>query len=117
MMLGKGTLGNERILSRASVELMMSDQLTPAQKAASVMGFGVFDREGWGFGGSVVTRRDQIAHSIGAYGWYGGFGTAWYTDPKEEMTTILMTQASMTSPQAPAIFLDFWTSAYQSIDD
>ena len=117
MMLGKGTLGNERILSRPSVELMMSDQLTPAQKAASVMGFGVFDREGWGFGGSVVTRRDQVAHSIGTYGWYGGSGTAWYADPKEEMTTILMTQASMTSPQAPAIFHDFWTSAYQSIDD
>ncbi len=115
MMLGKGTVGSERILSRPSVELMMSDQLTPAQKAASVMGFGVFDREGWGFGGSVVTRRDQIAHSIGTYGWYGGFGTAWYADSKEEMTTILMTQASITSPHA--IFLDFWTSAYQSIDD
>jgi CubicO group peptidase (beta-lactamase class C family) len=117
MMLGKGALGNERILSRPSVELMMSDQLTPAQKAASVMGFGVFDREGWGFGGSVVTRRDQIAHSIGTYGWFGGFGTAWYADPKEEMTTILMTQASIASPQARALSLDFSTSAYQSIDD
>jgi CubicO group peptidase (beta-lactamase class C family) len=117
MMLGKGALGNERILSRPSVELMMSDQLTPAQQAASVMGFGVFDREGWGFGGSVVTRRDQIAHSIGTYGWFGGFGTAWYADPKEEMTTILMTQASIASPQARALSLDFSTSAYQSIDD
>jgi hypothetical protein len=33
MMLNKGAFGGERILSRPSVELMTTDQLTPAQSA------------------------------------------------------------------------------------
>jgi hypothetical protein len=33
------------------------------------------------------------------------------------MVTILMTQSSWTSPRAPAVCRDFWTCAYQAIDD
>jgi CubicO group peptidase (beta-lactamase class C family) len=36
MMLDKGKHGNERVLSRPSVEAMTTDQLTPEQKAASL---------------------------------------------------------------------------------
>jgi hypothetical protein len=33
------------------------------------------------------------------------------------MTGILMTQRVWDSPVAPAVNRDFWTSAYQAIDD
>jgi hypothetical protein len=33
------------------------------------------------------------------------------------MVGILMTQRLMDSPSRPGVFLDFWTSAYQAIDD
>jgi hypothetical protein len=33
------------------------------------------------------------------------------------MVGILMTQRMMETPQPPRVFTDFWTSAYQSIDD
>jgi len=33
------------------------------------------------------------------------------------MVTILMTQQSWSSPSPPNVCLDFWTSAYQAIDD
>ncbi|TMH29141.1 MAG: beta-lactamase family protein [Betaproteobacteria bacterium] len=117
MLLSKGQVGRERILSRPSVELMTSDHLTAQQKAASVFAPGFFDNHGWGFGVSMITRRDDVAGSIGTYGWDGGLGTAWRTDPREEMITILMTQAAWTSPTPPKVCLDFWTSAYQAIDD
>jgi len=117
MLLSKGQVGRERILSRPSVELMTSDHLTAQQKAASVVAPGFFDNHGWGFGVSMITRRDDVAGSIGTYGWDGGLGTAWRTDPREEMITILMTQAAWTSPTPPKVCLDFWTSAYQAIDD
>jgi CubicO group peptidase (beta-lactamase class C family) len=117
MMLSQGKHGNERILSRLSVELMTTDQLTPEQKAVSGLVPGFFDSHGWGFGVSVVTRRDDIAAVPGRYGWDGGLGTSWYSDPREEMVTILMTQRSWTSPSPPDVCLDFWTSAYQAIDD
>jgi CubicO group peptidase (beta-lactamase class C family) len=117
MMLSQGKHGSERILSRLSVELMTTDQLTPEQKAVSGLVPGYFDSHGWGFGMSVVTRRDDVAAVPGRFGWDGGLGTSWYSDKREEMVTILMTQRAWTSPSPPDVCLDFWTSAYQTIDD
>lgn len=117
MMLNKGKLGNERILSRPSIELMTNDQLTPEQKAVSGLIPGYFDNHGWGFGMAVVTRRNDVGLVPGSFGWDGGLGTSWYSDPAEEMVTILMTQRAWTSPSPPDVCLDFWTSAYQAIDD
>ena len=59
----------------------------------------------------VVTRRDDVARSVGAY------GTSWYAGPREDMTGILMTQRVWDSPVAPGVNRDFWASAYQAIDD
>jgi CubicO group peptidase (beta-lactamase class C family) len=117
MMLNKGKHGSERILSRLAVETMTTDQLTPEQKAVSGLVAGFFDNHGWGFGVSVVTKRDDIAAVPGRYGWDGGLGTSWYSDPAEEMVIILMTQQSWTSPSPANVCRDFWTLAYQAIDD
>jgi CubicO group peptidase (beta-lactamase class C family) len=119
MMLNRGTLGNERILSRPSVEMMTSDQLTPEIKAASRGNFvpGFFDTNGWGFGMTVITRRDTIDDTVGRYGWDGGLGTSWYVDPSEEMVTVLLTQKAWTSPNPPDVRFDFMTSAYAAIED
>jgi CubicO group peptidase (beta-lactamase class C family) len=115
MLLNGGRLGNERILSRPSVELMTSDQLSVEQKLGSELFFA--DNRGWGFGVSVFTRRDHLYNVSGRFGWEGGYGTSWYSDPREGLTGILLTQRLMDSPQAPAVMSDFWTSAYQAIDD
>lgn len=47
--------------------------------------------------------------------WLGGFGSAWYNDPDEDMTTVMF-QRRLDSA-SPPIFVDFWTAAYQAIDD
>ncbi len=117
MMLNQGTHGRERILSRPSVELMTTDQITAAQKAASPFFANFWDNRGWGFGLSIITRRDDLATVPGRFGWDGGYGTSAYSDPKEDMVGILMTQRVWDSPSAPGVLLDFWTSAYQAIDD
>jgi CubicO group peptidase (beta-lactamase class C family) len=115
MMLSWGKYRDLRILSRPTVELMTTDQLTPEQKAVSGLFPGFFDSRGWGLGLSIVTRRDDIASVPGRYGWDGGLGTSWYSDPKEEMVIILMTQSAWSSPKPPNVY--FWTLAYQAIDD
>jgi CubicO group peptidase (beta-lactamase class C family) len=117
MMLNQGAHGRERILSRPSVELMTTDQITPAQKAASPFFENFWDNRGWGFGLSIVTQRDDLASVPGRFGWDGGFGTSAYSDPKEDLVGILMTQRVWDSPRAPGVLLDFWTSVYQAIDD
>ncbi|MGI8688128.1 MAG: serine hydrolase domain-containing protein [Thermomicrobiales bacterium] len=112
MLLNMGRHGSERILSRPSVETMTTDQLTPAQRAAA--GGFLDDNRGWGFGLSIITKRDDVAAVPGRFGWDGGLGTSGYSDPREEMVAILMTQRM---PPSSDLFGDFWTSAYQAIDD
>jgi CubicO group peptidase (beta-lactamase class C family) len=116
MMLNKGKHGGQRILSRPSVETMITDQLTPAQKASSGFFPGYFDSRGWGFGLSVITRRDEISAIPGRFGWDGGLGTSWFSDPAEEMVAILMTQRAGFA-LASNVYLDFWTTVYAAIDD
>lgn len=62
-------------------------------------------------------RYDDLSGSVGTFGWDGGLGASWYADPKEELVTLLMTQRVWTSPKPPAVCRDFWTLAYQAIDD
>ncbi len=115
MLLNQGKHGSERILSRPSVETMTTDQLTPEQRASTGIFLG--ENRGWGFGMSIITKRDDLSTVPGRFGWDGGLGTSGYSDPKEEMVAILMTQRAMDSPSAPAFYSDFWTSVYQAIDD
>jgi CubicO group peptidase (beta-lactamase class C family) len=116
MMLNRGRHGRERILSRASVELMTTDHLTQAQKAASPFYPGFWDANGWGFGMAVTTRRDDYP-SIGTFGWDGGLGTSARTDPKEGLITILLTNRMWRSPKPEPIYGDLRTIAYQAIED
>ncbi len=117
MMLQQGRHGAERILARPTVELMTTDHLTPAQKAASPFFPGFWDKTGWGFGVSVTTRRDGLAPSPGSYGWMGGFGTSWWTDPHEDLVAVVLIQRLMTGPNDVVINADFATLAYQALDD
>jgi CubicO group peptidase (beta-lactamase class C family) len=75
------------------------------------------DHAGWGFGMGVVTKRHDLSEIPGAFGWTGGLGTSAHADPAEDLVGIVMTQRLMDSPQPPPVFTDFWTSAYQAIDD
>src|SRR5664279_1595850 len=117
MLLDGGRQRGGRILSRPSVATMTTDHLTPEQKAVSGIVPGFFDGHGWGFGVSVVTRRDVVPGSIGTFGWDGGLGTSWFTDPAEELVVVLMTQCAWPSPSPPAVMRDFWALTYAAIDD
>jgi CubicO group peptidase (beta-lactamase class C family) len=114
MMLNKGRHGHEQVLSRAAVELMTSDQLTPEQRASSEIFFGA--HRSWGFGMAVEIQRNEIFRTPGRFGWDGGFGTSAYTDPAEGMIGILFTQRMMESPEPPKVFTDFWTLAYGAME-
>lgn len=116
MLLNNGRHGSERILSRPSVEAMTTDQLTPEQRVASPSVPRILDNLGWGFGVSITLNRNDISAVPGKYGWEGGFGTSWTSDPSEELVGVLMTQR-LYGAEDPGIRSDFWTSAYQSIDD
>jgi CubicO group peptidase (beta-lactamase class C family) len=119
MLLQNGMLGDTRILSRKTVELMTSDFLTPEQrKMPFFYDTDFWAGQGYGLGVSVV---DKIAKrgepsSVGQYGWNGAYGTLWLNDPKEKMTAILMIQTAY-GETAPRIQRDFRTLVYQAMND
>lgn len=115
MLLNDGRVNGERLLSHASVQLMTTDRLSPAQRPAAAAFLG--EHHGWGLGMSVCTGRYQLWDNPGRFGWDGGMGTSAYMDPAQDLVGILLTQRLMDSPAAPPVFQDFWTSVYQSIDD
>ena len=96
---------------------MTTDQLTPEQKAVSGLFPGFWDSRGWGFGVSVVTRRDDVAAVPGRFGWDGGYGTSWYVGPRGGHGRDPDDPAPGLPRSPPSVYLDFWTSAYQAIDD
>ncbi len=106
MMLDEGKVGNTRLLSRKSIELMTHDQLG---KISSEMGLGL----GFGVDGEKVPLSEL--GSVGAYGWGGFFYTAFSIDPKEQMIVIFMAQLHPTGD----LKLDGQVHelAYQAIND
>src|SRR5579863_8035204 len=87
MMLNGGSLGSERILSRASVDLMTTNHIQADEKRESTLFLG--NSRGWGFGMSVFTGFDDPEAKPGRFGWDGGYGTSWYSDPQTQLTGIL----------------------------
>jgi CubicO group peptidase (beta-lactamase class C family) len=117
MLLGTDSEKGERLLSRPTIELMAMDHLTAEQKAASPFFEHFWDRRGWGLGMGIVTARGVTGEGPGAFGWDGAFGTSWFVDPREEMVGVLMVQRRPDRLAIPPVTLDFWTSAYQLIED
>ncbi|HSQ33260.1 MAG TPA: serine hydrolase domain-containing protein [Gemmatimonadaceae bacterium] len=113
MMLHAGQHAGGRILSRAAVEFMTSDQLSSDNRVGAHLFFGGFSS--WGLGMAVDIGREEIYHSPGRFGWTGGLGTTAYTDPANRLIGILFTQRMMDSPEPPPVFTDFWTLAYTAM--
>jgi CubicO group peptidase (beta-lactamase class C family) len=108
MMLNGGSLGNARVLSRESVALMTTNHIVADQRRESQLFLG--NARGWGFGLSVFADLDDPNAAPGRFGWDGGYGTSWYSDPHAQLTGILLTQRMMDSPEPPRVFTDFWTT-------
>jgi len=117
MLVNGGRHGSVRLLARPTVEVMMTDQITPEQKAVSPFFPGFWETTGWGLGAGVTTRRDGVGPAVGSCGWTGGLGTAWCSDPAEDMVTIFLNQRMMMGPGDLDINEDVFTLAYAAIED
>ncbi|OLO32315.1 serine hydrolase [Streptomyces sp. MNU77] len=97
-----------RVLAAESVRQMITDHLTPEQRAES----GLFtEGQGWGFGGAVDVEIAAPWNVLGRYGWVGGTGTTAHIVPSTGAVAVLLTQMEMSGPTAPQVMRDFWTYA------
>jgi CubicO group peptidase (beta-lactamase class C family) len=109
--------GGGGLLSPESVAQLRRDRTTARDRAENPWFFG--EHLGWGLAMSVpaagVDPRTVPAGLPRGYGWEGGSGTAWRTDPATGLTGILLTQRLMTSPEPPEAVRDFWSAAYAAL--
>jgi CubicO group peptidase (beta-lactamase class C family) len=119
MMLGRGALGETRLLGRKTVELMTMNHLNGDMAAMGQPRFGESNFHGIGFGlGFSVTidpAKAQISGSPGEYAWGGMASTAFWIDPEEDLAVVMMTQL-IPSSQYP-IRRELRVLAYQAIVD
>jgi CubicO group peptidase (beta-lactamase class C family) len=91
LLLYQGRHDGRQLISTRSVRLITSNHLTPEQ----IRGGGpLLAGQGWGYGMSVAIQPDDVSEVPGRYGWAGGYGTVWCTDPALGRTGILLTQTS-----------------------
>lgn len=110
MMLNGGSFNGKSILSRKSVELMVTDHWDKTKINNS-------NGTGFGLGFSVVNDlglRGQLG-SEGEFGWGGAYHSTYWVDPKEELVVVYFTQL------LPAHSIDdhgkLRTQVYQAIID
>jgi CubicO group peptidase (beta-lactamase class C family) len=115
MLLNRGELAGERIISPAISDLMHSNHLP-----VSLMPYGIaiVTIPGYGFGlGSRVLMNPAesgLPGSAGEFGWAGAANTYYWVDPKLEVIGIYMTQHMLSSESAQR---DFQVLAYQALVD
>jgi CubicO group peptidase (beta-lactamase class C family) len=100
MMLNKGELNGTRLLKPATIELMCTNRLTPAQRAIPFLGsIPMWEGMGFGLGVSVIDAPDKLGFlgmgGVGSFGWPGAFGTWWQADPANDLIMIYLIQNSM----------------------
>jgi CubicO group peptidase (beta-lactamase class C family) len=115
MLLAGGRHEGEQVLAPASVAAMTRDHLTAGQRASAPPFLDA--ATGWGYCmAAPVPGASGQAVPYG-FGWNGGTGTVWTSDPERRVTGILLTQRAMTSPEPPAVFVDFWDAVYAALRD
>jgi len=112
MLANGGRLGDARVLGRKTVEAMTADQLGPIPRTPDIMPAG----HAFGLGVAVMTALGEHTEpgSIGAYGWSGGAGTAFWVDPAEQMFALILTQAPGLFDEVRELFRQL---VYAAIDD
>lgn len=89
MLLNKGELDGERVLSRKTVELMTTNQIGKLFETT-------LHDEGWKFGLGLGVQADREhnvdAGDVGTFEWAGLYSTRFSVDPGEEKITIFLSQ-------------------------
>ena len=115
MLLNNGKLGNERILSRKTIELIRTNHCETSMLRPAF--FGHMTGYGYGLGVRTMlnTAESGLNGSVGEWAWDGYMGTYYCVDPVEEMTALFFIQ--LVSGINSDLQRGFVQTVYGAIDD
>jgi CubicO group peptidase (beta-lactamase class C family) len=113
MLLAGGRHEGQQLLSPGAVAAMTRDHLTAAQRASASIFLG--EHGGWGYCMAAPGPVTGEPPAPWGFGWNGGTGTVWSSDPVRGLTGIVLSTRAMTSPEPPAHVVDFWDAAYDAM--
>jgi CubicO group peptidase (beta-lactamase class C family) len=124
MMLAGGTLDGVQILSPKTVELFSMNFLPGGKMLTDIVAApGLFSEAGYsgvGFSIGCGVTMDQtltrVPGSKGEYFWGGAASTAFWIDPKEDLTVVFMTQVMGTDARL-GLRRDLRTLVYSAMTD
>jgi CubicO group peptidase (beta-lactamase class C family) len=123
MMLNGGMLDGVRILSPKTVALFSLNYLPGGREVADMALPGMFSESGYagvgfslGCGVNVDVAKTRLPGSLGEYFWGGAAATAFWIDPKEELTVVFMTQV-IGSPARLTLRRDLRTLVYAAMTE
>jgi len=123
MMLNGGTLDGVQILSPKTVALFSLNFLPDNREVADMAFPGMFSESGYagvgfslGCGVNIDVAKTRVPGSTGEYFWGGAAATAFWIDPKEELTVVFMTQV-MGSPARLTLRRDLRTLVYSALTE
>ncbi|WP_448642664.1 serine hydrolase domain-containing protein [Geodermatophilus sp. URMC 63] len=94
--------GGGRVLAEDTVRAMLTEQAGPVDDEGG----------GWGLGTGVRRTDEPGGRSAGSFGWDGGLGGSWWTDPVTGTTAVLLTNQAWSSSTPPAVFDGFRAAAF-----
>ncbi|MGI4879104.1 MAG: serine hydrolase domain-containing protein [Janthinobacterium lividum] len=120
-MLGGGALGDVRLISRKTLDLMTANHLPggvdlPAM-SKSLFSEAAYDGVGFGLGFATTTSasRTLMPGSDGDFFWGGAASTFFWVDPAEELVVVFMTQLIPSSTYL--VRRELRTMIYSALDD
>ncbi|NOS93856.1 MAG: serine hydrolase [Cyclobacteriaceae bacterium] len=105
LFLNNGEYNGVRLVSRKTIELMLTNQTQPP----------ITVQFGLGFGLETATNDYQSIYSLGSFSWGGAFNTAYWADPKEKLIGLIYT--NMYATNTYQVNDKFKVLTYQAIVD
>jgi len=118
LFVGGGAVDGVRILRPGTCALMMSNQLTPTERAETrMLGRAPFAKgHGFGMGVAVVMEPDdadvlRCRGGVGTVGWPGAYGSWWQADPSDGSVLVFLSHNMLELSQlAEGIGLATWSA-------
>jgi CubicO group peptidase (beta-lactamase class C family) len=118
LFVGGGAVDGVRILRPETCTLMMSNQLTPTERAvARMFGRPLFaEGHGYGMGVAVVLEPEKAdvlrcRGGVGTVGWPGAYGSWWQADPNDGSVLVFLSHNMVELSQlAQGIGLTIWSA-------